>query len=390
MSTDLTQTLANLTLQLNRIVPIFQLILGTFGNIINILIFTRRTLRSNACSIYFLALSINNLFALYVALLTRLLSSGWQIDPSNTYNILCKLRIFFVYISLCLIQWFIVLASIDRFLSSSQTVRYRNLSSVSNARKATVFMIIFITLAHFHVLVWWSTGDVGTTSICNIFDPIYDISFSLFYIFFTCLIPPTLMIIFGLKTILNVRKLRSQVAPQSDNTRNERLRSKDRQMIKMLLFQVVLTIICTTPFTAINVYSTINDNIEITPLDPSATAIYNFSANVCRLLNYFNPVTAFYIYTLTGRTFRIEMKHIFKKFFVVTGLVRCLPTNIRAMFEQDQTVTNNQSMSLTKTRGTAPKAQNTKHPTKNESGKQLQLSNSAYREEFQCESFVTK
>ncbi|CAF5001169.1 unnamed protein product, partial [Rotaria sp. Silwood1] len=47
MSDDIIQRLPVISLQLNRIVPIFQIILGTFGNILNILIFTRRTLRNN-------------------------------------------------------------------------------------------------------------------------------------------------------------------------------------------------------------------------------------------------------------------------------------------------------------------------------------------------------
>jgi len=306
------EVLSSVTTYSNQIIPIFQIILGTFGNIMNILIFTRRSLRKNPCSTYFLALSINNIFVLYVVLLTRLLASGWNIDPSSTNNIVCKSRLFLTYVSLCLTQWFIVLASIDRFLSSCRTIRYRQLSNKTIAKKVTIIIVLFIALIHFHVPIWWSSQYVGSTPICNIFDPIYDIFFSIFDIISTCLLPQMLMIFFGIKTILNVRKIRTQVAPQNNDARNERLRSKDRQMITMLLFQVLITIICTTPFTVANLYSTINDNIEISSQSPSVIAVYNFSANICRLLNYFNPVTGFYIYILTSRTFRIEMKHMIK------------------------------------------------------------------------------
>jgi hypothetical protein len=367
MADGLTQTLANLSLNLNRIVPIIQIILGTFGNIMNILIFTRRSLRNNSCSIYFLALSINNLFVLYVALLTRLLASGWQIDPSESSNVLCKLRLFFIYIALCQTQWFIVLASIDRFLSSCHSVHYRQLSNKSTARKVTIFTVIVISIAHFHMLVWWKSDYVGSTLICNIFDPIYDIAFSVFYILFTCLLPPFFMTIFGLLTIFNARKLRTQVAPQTNDARNERLRSKDRQMIRMLLFQVLLDVIFLTPFTAINLYSTIEDNIETSQLSPSATAVYNFCANVFRLLNYCNPVIGFYIYTLTGRTFRIEMKQIFGRVLLWTGLLRCLPESLRRiLFERNQSLTNNQSMLLTKTRMAFGPTKTAHHPSNNQ------------------------
>ncbi|CAF3199318.1 unnamed protein product [Rotaria socialis] len=80
---DLPGRLVLISFKLNRIIPILLLILGTVDNIMNILIFTRRSLRTNACPFYFLASSINNLFVLSVALLILLLSSGLQIDPSN-------------------------------------------------------------------------------------------------------------------------------------------------------------------------------------------------------------------------------------------------------------------------------------------------------------------
>ncbi|CAF1279099.1 unnamed protein product [Adineta steineri] len=361
MASDLKYTLSILTLNLNRIVPILQIILGTFGNVINILIFSRRSLRKNPCSIYFLALSINNIFALYVALLTRLLSSGWQIDPSNTNNILCKLRIFFSYVSLCLTQWFIVLASIDRFLSSCRTVRYRQFSNKSITRKGTIFIIIFIALIHFHVLIWFQSAPIGRTLTCNIFDKNYQLFFTIFTLVFTSLLPPFFMIIFGLQTIFNVRKLRRQVAPQTNNTRTDRLRSKDRQMIRMLLFQVLLTIICTTPFTTINLYTTIGTNII---LSSTGTIIYNFCANVFRLLNYCIPVIGFYIYTLASRTFRSEIKHILREFIKRIGLVQCLPENA-------QTLVNEQSGSLASGGNTFSRRKTGNHRSTNQTSKYL-------------------
>ena len=357
MSDDLVVTLAILTVQCNRIVPILQMILGTFGNLMNILIFTRRTLRTNPCSFYFMTSSINNLFVLYVVLFTRLLASGWQLDPSSSSDPLCKLRVFCAYVSTCLTQWFVVLASIDRHLCSCSTVRYRQWSTLSIAHRATAFTLLSTILAHFHVLIWWSSDWVGTVRICNIFISAYDIVFSVFYILFTCLLPPLLMIFFGLKTILNVRRLRRQVVPNdqhSHDARHKRLRTRDRQMINMLLLQVFLTIICSAPFTAINLYSTINANLEIAPMSPRATAIYSFASNICRLMNYFTPVIGFYIYSLSGASFRLEMsrilRHALRTSLAITGLHQCLPENARRrLFEHEQTLLANQSMSMTRT-----------------------------------------
>lgn len=300
------QRLPLISLQLNRIVPIFQIVLGSFGNLMNILIFTRKSLRTNPCSLYFLASSINNLFVLYVATLTRLLSSGWKIDPSNYNTVLCKLRIFFVYSSLALIQWLVVLASIDRYLSSCQSARFRQMSSLSIARKSIGFTLIMIALAHFHTFIWWSVDYIGSNTYCNIFIFEYEIAFQVFFLIFTCAVPPFLMAIFGTLTIFNVRKLRKQVVPQNNDARNERIRSKDRQMILMLLIQVLVTILCTLPFSVVNITSMIFQ--YLITLSDYGNAINTFYSNIGRLVNYFNPVVGFYIYTLSSKTFRTEMK----------------------------------------------------------------------------------
>jgi hypothetical protein len=320
MTDDIIQTLPVISLQLNRIVPIFQIILGTFGNIMNILIFTRRSLRTNPCSSYFLASSINNLFVLYVATLTRLLSSGWKIDPSNTSNVLCKLRIFFVYTALGLIQWFVVLTSIDRYLSSCRNARYRQLSSLSTARKALALTIVIIALAHFHTLVWWTVDYIGSQTYCNIFTYDYELAFQVFFLIVTCVLPPIIMTIFGTLTVFNVKKLRTQVAPQGNDGRNEKLRSKDRQMILMLLIQVLVTVICTLPFSIANLLAMIFE-YSITLSDYS-DAINTFYGNVARIVNYFNPVVGFYVYTLSSGTFRNEMKCI------IMETLKCILTKV--------------------------------------------------------------
>ncbi|CAF0799418.1 unnamed protein product [Rotaria sp. Silwood1] len=327
MSDDIIQRLPVISLQLNRIVPIFQIILGTFGNILNILIFTRRTLRNNPCSLYFLASSINNIFVLYVATLTRLLSSGWKIDPTNYNLTLCKLRIFFVYSSLALIQWFMVLASIDRYLSSCQNARYRQMSSISIARKVIGLTILIIALAHFHTFIWWSVDYIGSKTYCNIFIYDYEIAFQVFFLILTCALPPFLMALFGTLTILNVRKLRTQVTPLNNDVRNERLRSKDRQLIIMLLIQILVTILCTLPFSVVNITSMIFQ--YLVTLSDYGDAINTFYSNIGRLVNYFNPVVGFYIYTLSSQTFRSELKCMIMeamKFILTTlGLEKWLP-----------------------------------------------------------------
>ena len=136
MSTDLIANLTVATYWINQIFPLLQIFIGTIGNIFNIIIFTRRELRNNPCSLYFLIGSINNCFVLDFSLLSRYLADTWKLDLATINNLACKMRNFFTQSSLTFALWFIVLASIDRYLSSSPHARFRQLSSLSVARKS--------------------------------------------------------------------------------------------------------------------------------------------------------------------------------------------------------------------------------------------------------------
>lgn len=320
MEDPLVVVLSLVELHLNRFVPIIEIVLGTIGNILNVFIFRTRSLRSNSCSFYFFAQSINNLFVLYLSLLTRLLSSGWNYDFFNYSDFLCKFRLFLTYALFCSIQWFIVLTSIDRYLSSSPELQHRQLTTVSIAKRNTILLVIIVFLCHGHIFIWWSIRSINGRSICNVFNRPYDIFFSIFFVISTCLLPLILMTYFGLKTIFNVRQVRHKVFPNDQQNRVQHmLNSKDRQLIRMLLIQVFSTIIFSAPLTIINIYSTINDNLEITTMSPRDNAIYLFLGSLCRLLSYLNPVIGFYIFTLTSRTFRHELKSVVLRFF------RCCP-----------------------------------------------------------------
>jgi hypothetical protein len=345
---DFISNLNTATFCINRIIPIFQIVFGTFGNLFNILIFTRRALRTSPSSLYFLVGSVNNCFVIYVALLTRYLATSWNQDPSATNTVLCKLRLFFVYASISLVLWFIVLASIDRFLSSSHKAAFRRLSSLPIARKMIVSTTIFIYLLHSHMLIFYKSGVSDHGTICSIFSDEYNIFFNFFFLIISCILPIVLMCIFGMLTILNVRNIRNRVVPQVNNVRNGRLRSNDRQLITMLLFQVLITTLISAPFSVINVYNTIDVVILKYKLSIYAQAVYSFAFNLFRLFYYTNPVIGFYIYTLTGFKFRVEMnrciRYGLKSVLTATGLIRYLSARTRQrLLDENPTGINNGS-----------------------------------------------
>lgn len=307
MEDSVVETLGLLSIQLNRYVPIIQIILGGFGNIFNMLIFMRPSLQTNPCSFFFWILSINNLYLSTIHLFTRMLASGWNIDPTRSSSLLCKLRLYIGYVSSALTVWLMALASVDRYLCSSPDVRVRQRSTLSMAHKTAAIIILIMFVAHIHVLIYWSSAVIDGVSDCNTYDSTYDLVSSIFDIFMVCLLPVSFMILFGCKTILNFRHLRRTITPVNQNNR---LGSKDHQMVTMLLLQVVTTLLFTLPLILANIYDTFYYNQEYFEMNPVASAIYDIFIDIARFLDYMTPVMGFYIYTLSSKTFRYEAKYI--------------------------------------------------------------------------------
>jgi hypothetical protein len=330
---SLVNNLNSLSFWMNRYVPPLLIILGTFGNVLNLIIFTRRTLRTNPCSLYFLAGSINNLFAVYVAILSRYLSFSWNLDITNTNTVLCKLRLLFVYVSPTLVLWFPILASIDRFFSSSKSVQLRQLSSLPVARKNIVFMTIFMYLIFSHVLIFGKPVLSGSTSSCTFYSNTYNIFFSFFFLIVASILPLVLMCVFGILIIRNVRSIRNRVAPQNHDARTERMRSNDRQLFIMLLFQLLITALLTTPYATASVYNVISTTILNYKGSTSQQAIFSFVNSLTRILSYSNAIVGFYIYTLSGPKFRSEVKrciqYALKSTLTTMGLMRYLPQRVQ-------------------------------------------------------------
>jgi hypothetical protein len=173
----------------------------------------------------------------------------------------------------------------------------------------------------------------GRMIICGIFSYQYRIFFNFFGTITACILPIILMIIFGILMILNVRSSHKRIAPQINGARNERLRSNDRQLIIMLLLQVLVTILITVPFAVFSMASAISIIIFQAQSKTSDQTINNFVLNIFRLLYYTNPVVGFYIYTLTGPKFRAEIKRCIqyglKSTLKSIGLVQNLPLRAR-------------------------------------------------------------
>lgn len=313
--------------QTNRYLSIGILVFGFLGNLLNCLTFSQRTLRLNSCAAFFLASSITNLIVLISGVMVRLLA-GWRIDLTETISWICKLRIFVLYVSRTIACWLITMATIDRWLLSSKNVVLRQLSTLKNAQHSIIMVILIAILIYIEIFYCVDANQLNAPVKCTAISPVCQSVNDLFLIFLIVIIPSTLMFIFGLMTIANLRKsqlrsvqptttiIRSYIG--SIDTQEKQCRSKktDRNLLKMLCMQVVLLTLFALPQAIHNAYSAI---IRGQPRSAIHNAWSSFILNIFFLLSYVTNGMPFYIYTLTGG--KVFREALFKSI----GYFRCQP-----------------------------------------------------------------
>jgi hypothetical protein len=301
-------TLNILSAELNRYLSIVILLFGTIGNVLNCLALSQRTLRSNPCALLFLASSITNLVTLVSGVAVRLLA-GWSADLTNTVGSLCKLRIFVLFASRTIASWLITLATIDRWFCSSIHARRRQMSSLKNARRGIILIVCFSSLVYAQIFYCYEANLINTPLMCygkTVWcQTLIDSEFT----FISVIIPSTLMFVFGLMTIINVRKstlrrvqpttMTITVQGTNMNGGARRSRKTDHHLLIMLFMQVILLTLFSLPQAIQNLYS----NITMYFIkDLSISPINDFIFNLFFLLTYVTNGMPFYIYTLTGGT----------------------------------------------------------------------------------------
>ncbi|UJR25054.1 hypothetical protein I4U23_006414 [Adineta vaga] len=308
--------LIQMAASLNRVIPIPLLIFGTIGNIFNIIILTQKSLQNNSCSFYFLSASIANMICLWCGLLTRLLS-GYDLDPTILNIYVCKFRYYITYKCLALSACFLVYASIDRWTSSSLNAHIRLFSRIGIAHRMVSWTVVFSCFLYSQAFYCYTVvmnqfplNCYCPNLACRMFNDI------LFLILFS-IIPPIFMLTFGWLTIKNAKKVRQQINPISIQSRRRYhlMKKKDRQMITMLLIQIIIFFICVIPSGVSKAHSIFTFNRMKDSLDLTEE---NFYFQISALILYINCCCAFYIYTLTGTIFRREFRRLLIKLHLFT------------------------------------------------------------------------
>lgn len=169
---------------------------------------------------------------------------GYDFDPAQTSIALCKIKFYLSAITAQLPPTFVVLACIDRLMLSSLNVNIRLWSQPRFAYRWIAVVSIFWTIFSVHALFGSNIYHRMSGSFCTVQPGSYTLFLAIYSIICLYLLPPILMGILGVLTILNVRRVQRRIFPRTNRGRMQR---KDRHLLRMLLFQVLVNIIFTVP-----------------------------------------------------------------------------------------------------------------------------------------------
>ena len=286
------------------------LVFGNVGNLLLVVIFTRRHHRRNPCSLYLLASAIFGTIGLNWALITNT-NALYQIpDPFTLSLVLCRLRGYILQTTAVLYRSMIILACIDRYAMSSARVHIRALSKPSIAMKVIVATTLFWLL----VTVQQPIFQTIRLNRCSVFD-VYGLIFSIYQICLFGCVFPGLMVVFGRLVWKNLKSVRARIRvhplPMVPGTQTEAplLTRRDICLMRFVLAEIVVAMVLSFLYPINSLYLVLATNVPNKSRD--RLQIEGFSTFVSQLvLFYLNYCVAFYLYVVMSPSFRAEVRRL--------------------------------------------------------------------------------
>jgi hypothetical protein len=243
--------------------PIF--ILGFFGNLANIVVFSHESLRINGCSWYFIGVSLVNLLVILVGVFSRLLIVYLNSNVGPFPLMFCKIRTYFIFNGYILSRLFLCIISIDRWMITSQNTYLRNRSNSRIARRVIIISTIICFSINLFVPIGFEiAGNACVPTSNSFYLPMYTV-LNLFATF----LPFIILVLFSILTVRNIFKSKNRanrraVHPENGGQNNNltpvtnvtvsQNRNKEWQLIRLCLIQASAFLLLNIPNAGFTIY----------------------------------------------------------------------------------------------------------------------------------------
>ncbi|XP_059160046.1 probable G-protein coupled receptor 139 [Physella acuta] len=319
MSDQLVEDVANYFLW--TVMSPILLTIGTMGNILSIVVLTRRTSQT---SVYLMALSLADILVLNTGLLRQFIKRVSGIDVRLLSEPGCKMHVMTVYSSLHISVWILVAFTCERIISVFAPHKVRSYCTRLTSTAAVAGITCLLLALNSHFVYGMGRGGNHTLITCSELYPEYEnfLSFTWPWIDFSvfCLVPCVVLLAGNTSIVLGVlaskRKSR-RVGPILEASAQPLPRNKTSSMTAVLLMLNLVFVLTTAPVSLFFIlYPSWQERIR-TEQDVARANLVFAAVN---LFQYLNNALNFLLYCGSGTKFRQDLAGIFRRGqFVIHG-----------------------------------------------------------------------
>lgn len=271
------------------------IIIGTLGNLLNIVVFIRhKTLRQMSNFVFLITFFISNLTLLWSSRFPHSMLAITGIDPLVGSIVYCKVRWLFGRWGFNMSFTCICLSSIDRFLHTSRNERCRNLITLKRA----FIIIIVISMAYLVIFmpdaIYYSGYRCTASSSDRV---IYQQFITYFNLTMSNSIPVVILGIFCLLTWHNLWLIR-----------HHRRNKLQQQVNRMMIVEFTMIFISSLPNFIFNIYTQVSQSMVKSKLRLAQETVWR---SVGVIFSFILNIGTFYIYVIVSSAYRRNVRNTF-------------------------------------------------------------------------------
>lgn len=250
-----------------------------------------------------------------------------QIDVRKISGISCSTHRFILYLSLDTSSWLLALIAIERYVAVCKPHKYKTIKPATVGLK--IISVLILVQVTFNLHVFWTRGKHWKEILVVNGDTVSEVEHNCGYtsansrVFWThhqgwmvliwyCLIPLTIMLVLSILIIRKLRQMQSTALTRdSSGLSATGLTKQANSMTRMLLSVTIYFIVITTPVFMFSMFQYLvlyNRQDSLGVVDEQRIARLELADACVTLLLYLNHSINFFLYCVSGRKFRKELK----------------------------------------------------------------------------------
>ena len=251
-----------------KVVPPFLLLLGTIGNILSIVVLTRKSIKISTTALYLTFLAFSDLLVLYTGLLRQWIIYVFKYDVRHVSEAVCKIHIWLLYTSLDFSAWILIAVTLERVILVYCPHTAKTKCSRKYATALLITILLFLLGLNSHLLYGMvnkgtvEEHDTGTRK-CSEIDTKYGNFFNLTWPWIDlcvfCLVPFSVIVVGNCSILFGVirsrRKTKARSVPSTNTNQSRtshRAGPKHSSMTAMLFTLNTVFLFTTAP---VSIYS---------------------------------------------------------------------------------------------------------------------------------------